>query len=109
MACGAFGATSLLTHSGLLVGGMAQTPYQTYYQVGLISELQRTKRDLLLDPFERNANGSLVTTAEARLALMRKVLTADIFLTGVNAITVDGKLVSTDATAWLQLSSVPRG
>jgi L-lactate utilization protein LutB len=70
----------------------------TLQQIGVISELRRTKNNLFLDSFERNANGSLTITGEARLALMRKAMTADVFLTGVNAITVDGKLLSTDAT-----------
>ncbi len=70
----------------------------TLQQIGVVTELGRTRRHLLIDPFERKADGSLVATGEARLELMRKGLTADVFLTGVNAITLDGKLVSTDAT-----------
>lgn len=35
---------------------------------------------------------------EERLAIMRRQLTADLFLTGANAVTLDGKLVNIDAT-----------
>lgn len=53
---------------------------------------------MIFDPFERDDNGSLMTTEEERLVLMRKAMTADFFLSSVNAITMDGKMVSTDAT-----------
>jgi L-lactate utilization protein LutB len=37
-------------------------------------------------------------SAEERVAIMRRQLTCDVFLTGVNAVTLDGKLVNIDAT-----------
>ena len=70
----------------------------TLEQIGVVSEIQRTRRDQLFDPFERDADGELVAKAEARLELMRKAMTADVFLSGVNAITEDGRMVSIDAT-----------
>ena len=69
----------------------------TLEQIGAVSEIRRTMYDRLLDPFERDAGGAPVVTAEARLELMRKAMTADVFLSGVNAITEDGRMVSTDA------------
>ena len=70
----------------------------TMYQVGVLSRLHEKKRNLIFDPFERDAEGELLVTGEERLALMRKAMMADVFLSGVNAIAADGKLVSTDAT-----------
>ena len=70
----------------------------TLEQIGAVSEIKRTMHDRLLDPFERDAGGAPVVTAEARLELMRKAMTADVFLSGVNAITEDGRMVSIDAT-----------
>lgn len=70
----------------------------TLYQIGVFDELHRTRPNLIFDPFLRDAAGNLITSGEERLVLMRKALTADVFLSGVNAITVDGKLVSVDAT-----------
>lgn len=37
-------------------------------------------------------------TPEERLAVMRRQLTCDLFLTGANAVTLDGKIVNIDAT-----------
>lgn len=69
----------------------------TLHQVGVFSELKRRKSNEIFDPFERDAEGYLVLTEEQRLEIMRKAMTADVFLTGTNAITLDGKLVNTDA------------
>jgi len=70
----------------------------TLHQVGVIAELKKSKQRLIFDPFEMNADGSLAATGEERLTIMRKAMTADFFLSSVNAVTIDGKLVSTDAT-----------
>ncbi len=65
-------------------------------QIGLILELKRRSQNKLIDPFERNADGFLVPTAEERRRMQREAFFADIFLTGTNAITLDGKLVNID-------------
>lgn len=70
----------------------------TLHQVGIISTLRGMKHYQVLDPFARDENGFLLVQGEKRLELMRQAFTADVFLTGVNAITLDGKLVSTDHT-----------
>jgi hypothetical protein len=70
----------------------------TLHQTGIVRELKRRKSNHILDPFERNTDGSLVLKGKKRLSLMRKVMSADVFLSSVNAISMDGKLVSIDAT-----------
>ena len=61
----------------------------TLQEIGVIKEL-KSKGYNLLDPWEKGI------TREESLARRRKALTSDIFLTGTNALTMDGKLVSTD-------------
>ena len=43
-------------------------------------------------------HGAPDLTLDQRLAIMRRQLTCDLFLTGTNAVTLDGKLVNIDAT-----------
>lgn len=43
-------------------------------------------------------HGAAGLTPEQRLAVMRRQLTCDLFLTGANAVTEDGKIVNIDAT-----------
>jgi len=62
----------------------------TLHQIGIITELEKTRRHSVLNAFR-------ASTSREILALMRKAMTADVFITGVNAITLDGKLVSVDA------------
>lgn len=69
----------------------------TLHQVGVISKLREMKSIQLFDPFERGDDGSLVVPGPGHLELMKKAAAAEIFLTGTNAITMDGKLVSIDA------------
>ncbi len=66
-------------------------------QVGIFPELIRRNQNKLIDPLVRDADGSFAATAEERERMQRETFFADIFLTGTNAITLDGRLVSTDA------------
>ncbi len=65
-------------------------------QIGVIPELLKRNQNSIIDPFERDGDGFFVTEAEERQRMQRATFFADIFLTGTNAITLDGKLVSTD-------------
>ena len=67
------------------------------YQIGIVSTLREQKGNQLVDPFLRHEDGHLVHIGAAFLELFRKALLVDVFITGVNAITMDGKLVSIDA------------
>lgn len=61
----------------------------TLHEIGVIEELERGDYHFL-NPWKKG-----ITRAES-LGLRRKALTSDIFLTGTNAVTLDGKLVSID-------------
>ena len=65
-------------------------------QVGVIEELINRDQNRLIDPIKRDANGSFVYEPEDRYQLEREAFFADAYITGTNAITLDGKLVSID-------------
>jgi len=70
----------------------------TVDQVEVIPELEKRSQNKLIDPTKRDAEGFwLVAEREQRRAMQREAFTSDIFLTGTNAVTLDGKLVNTDA------------
>lgn len=70
----------------------------TVDQVGIIPALKERNKNDLVDPFERDADGFLVPEVQKnRGKMQREAFSADIFLTGTNAVTLDGKLVNTDA------------
>ena len=66
-------------------------------EVGVIPELENRGVNKLI-PFAHtwDAEGNHVFSAEERYKLEREVFFSDIFLTGTNAVTLDGKLVNTD-------------
>ncbi len=69
----------------------------TVDQVGIIEALKKRNKNKLVDPFEREADGSLVPEVQKnREEMQREAFSADVFLAGTNAITLDGKLVNTD-------------
>jgi len=71
----------------------------TVDQVGIIPALRKRNRNELVDPFERETDGSLVPEVQKhRWKMWREAFSADVFLTGTNAVTLDGKLVNIDAT-----------
>jgi hypothetical protein len=70
----------------------------TVDQVGIIPALKKHNRNKVIDPFERDADGSTVAeTREEWERMQKEAFLADVFLTGTNAVTLDGKLVNTDA------------
>ncbi|MFC1964864.1 lactate utilization protein [Chloroflexota bacterium] len=70
----------------------------TVDQVGIMPALKERKQNEVIDPFERDASGNpLVAEVEERRRMEKQAFSADIFITGTNAVTLDGKLVSTDA------------
>jgi len=68
----------------------------TLIELGIMAELRKQTGRLIFDPFLRDEEGDLVFTGLDRLEVLRKALLADVFLTGTNAITLDGKIVNTD-------------
>jgi len=67
-------------------------------QVGVIPELRKRNQNKVIDPFERDADGFYLVEWEQRWRMEREALSTDVFLTGTNAVTLDGKLVNTDGT-----------
>jgi hypothetical protein len=66
-------------------------------QIGVIPELVKRNQNKIIYPLERDAEGILVTPELAdRQGIAREVFSADIYLVGTNAITLDGKLVNID-------------
>ncbi len=66
-------------------------------QVGVIPELIKRNQNRLIDPLEKDADGFyIIAESEQRLRIARETFSADIFLVGTNAVTLDGKLVNTD-------------
>ncbi len=66
-------------------------------QVGVIPELEKRNQNRIIDPLERDAEGFFIVPEwEQKREIAREVFSADIYLVGTNAITLDGKLVNID-------------
>jgi L-lactate utilization protein LutB len=69
----------------------------TLQQVGVIAALEKRGQNEIINPFARDEQGNRVFQGEAREDLKRKVFATDVYVIGTNAVTLDGKLVNTDA------------
>jgi hypothetical protein len=72
----------------------------TLEQIGVVDELRKrshNKQNIFVDPLARTPEGFFIADQKTRMAQQREAFRADVFLTGVNAVTLDGKLVSIDA------------
>jgi L-lactate utilization protein LutB len=69
----------------------------TLLQLGVFSALRKRNKNVILNPFIRDDDGRLVVRGEERHEIMRKVFLSDVYVIGTNAVTLDGKLVNTDA------------
>lgn len=69
----------------------------TIDQIEIIPELRKRKQNKIIDPLERDSDGLyIITEIEEGRRIARETFSADIFLVGTNAVTLDGKLVNTD-------------
>jgi len=69
----------------------------TLDQIGIIPELRKRNQPPLINPIERDADGFYIfPKREDRWRIARETFSADIFLVGTNAVTLDGKLVNID-------------
>jgi L-lactate utilization protein LutB len=68
----------------------------TVEQVGIIDALIKRNKNRLIDIFHRNSDGSRLFKPEDKPRLEREAFSADVYITGSNAITLDGKIVNTD-------------
>ncbi len=62
-------------------------------QIGILEEIKRRNQNILLDPFDLNAEGHWPKDRER---MMRETFFADVYITGTNAVTLDGKIVNID-------------
>ena len=69
----------------------------TLEQIGVIDELRKRNKYKFIDPFARTEDGFYVIDKEPRIRMQREAFSAaDVFLTGTNAVTLDGNLVNVD-------------
>lgn len=78
-----------------------RTDSVTLDQIGLVEALRARGSNTLLYPQEKDGQGNNIhgdydTNKELYFKLQREVFTSDIYITGANAITMDGIIMSTD-------------
>ncbi|MBI2907616.1 MAG: lactate utilization protein [Chloroflexi bacterium] len=71
----------------------------TLEQIGIMPVLRQSGQHEILDPSAKDDRGLPVASGEEEdMDMRRRALLADVFLSGANAITLDGKVVCTDGT-----------
>jgi L-lactate utilization protein LutB len=70
----------------------------TIDQIDILPALKKRGKNHLVDPFEKDMAGRFLYTPEQAMDMYREAFGADVFMTGTNAVTLDGKLVNTDGT-----------
>lgn len=73
----------------------------TLDQIGIIAALRERGKNEIVWPQEKDGNGNMLhgpyeANPELYIKLQRDVFAVDVYMTGANAITMDGKIVSTD-------------
>ena len=68
----------------------------TLLQVGIIQELEKRGSHQIFNPFRKEGEDYTPATTRELVEIGMKALSTDLFLTGLNAITLDGKIVNTD-------------
>lgn len=68
----------------------------TLSQIGIMAALKKSGGHQIFDPQDRGEEEAHMVRGEDRLKLQRQAMLADVFLSGANAITLDGKVVCTD-------------
>ena len=69
----------------------------TLTQLGVPEAVKARGQNEFFDPFEVDAGGNWLP-ADVRDRMMLDTFAADVFITGTNAVTLDGKLVNTDGS-----------
>jgi len=70
----------------------------TLDQIGLFDQLPSKKPAEILQPMLHDENGSHAHSPQEMFELQRRVLTSDVYICSANAVTLDGKIVSTDGS-----------
>src|SRR4030042_4523344 len=68
----------------------------TVDQIGLMNIIEKRNKNRIIDPFTRDKKGHWIFTAEERERMERESFSSDIYITGTNALTVEGQLVNID-------------
>ena len=68
----------------------------TIFQIGIFDHLSSRKPKEILRPVQWDEEGIAVYRGAARAEIERKVLVSDVYICGINAITLDGKRLSVD-------------
>ncbi|MFC1966703.1 LUD domain-containing protein, partial [Chloroflexota bacterium] len=68
----------------------------TLLQVGVIDELEKRGSHQIFNPFRKDGEHHNPATMREMVEIGLKALSTDFFLTGSNALTLDGKIVNTD-------------
>ncbi|MFC1989336.1 lactate utilization protein [Chloroflexota bacterium] len=68
----------------------------TLLQVGVIDELEKRGSHQIFNPFRKEGEHHSPATMRELIEIGLKALSTDFFLTGSNALTLDGKIVNTD-------------
>ena len=68
----------------------------TLNQLGIFNHIHTRKPAEVLQPLLHDEEGNIVLQLEELIAMQRRVLTSDVYICGANAVTLDGKIVSTD-------------
>jgi hypothetical protein len=69
----------------------------TLDQIDFLNAIAARNENTVIDPFKTDAEGNWAQDSE-RQRMFRETFFADIFITGTNAITLDGKLVNIDGS-----------
>lgn len=69
----------------------------TMEQIGVLAKLEERGGHEVFNPFRFLEDRSFADSTGVRVQKMRQALLADVFLTGSNAVTMDGKIVNIDA------------
>jgi hypothetical protein len=69
---------------------------ETLIQIGIFSALFKRNKNEIIYPFFRDEKGNLYQGREETTEIMRKVFLTDVYLSGTNAITLDGKVINID-------------
>jgi L-lactate utilization protein LutB len=88
---------ALIAVMGLVPPGalVARGDSITLDQIDLLNALAERNQNAVIDPFKTDSEGRWVADVD-RQRMFREAFSADIFITGTNAITLDGKLVNID-------------
>lgn len=68
----------------------------TLHQIGFIDWLENQESYQIFNPQQWTQEGNFLYGDDERFEMMRKALVSDVFLSSVNAVTMDGKLVNVD-------------